>query len=131
MNRIELRYPKREPSAEERFLDKFVFYGLTNLNKGFDAMSIRYFNQAEFKTVLERCEKLKISIYGIEPWLDGSFFWVVTVSDTGLEASDQAWYNKAFEKFASQEPDLQYAASYGIPGQLLEEFLKEEAKVGK
>ena len=50
------------------YLDKHVFYGLTNLNDGFDAMSIKYFSETDFKIVLDRVKEFGIGITGIEPW---------------------------------------------------------------
>ncbi|MEM7333150.1 MAG: hypothetical protein AAF490_13755 [Chloroflexota bacterium] len=56
------------------FLDKYMIVGLTNLNDGFDAKIIKYFSEKEFKIVLARVEKYGLGIYGIEPWLNGTFF---------------------------------------------------------
>ena len=63
------------------FLERNVFKGLTNLNDGFDTETIKYFSEADFKIVLERVEKLNITIHGIEPWKDGEFFDVLSEAD--------------------------------------------------
>ena len=119
---IDLRYPATLPSSlserrrfELEFLDRNVFKGLKNLNDGFDAAGIKYFNSREFKIVLDRVEELGLEIYGIEPWKDGEFFGVETFEDSGLSPTDPKWYRKAFEKFLAMDDDLQYAASYWIP----------------
>ena len=110
---------------EERFLDKYVFYGLKNLNNGFDAPGIRYHSAAEFKIVLERCEKLGIGLHGIEPWIEGEFYDVITKEELGAEANDPTWYYLAFEEFVNRGVELQYSATYKIPEKLLEDFRKE------
>lgn len=125
---IDLRYPTtlsssltREKRFELEFLDKHVFKGLKNLNDGFDAAGIKYFNSSEFKIVLDRVEELGLGIYGIEPWKDGEFFWVETYEDSGFSHTDPRWYRKSFEEFLAMDDDLQYAASYWIPEKYFEE----------
>jgi hypothetical protein len=115
----------RDMRLEERYLDKYVFYGLKNLNNGFDASSIRYHSAAEFKIVMERCEKLGIGLNGIEPWIDGEFYDVITKEDLGADAADPVWYNLAFDEFVIRGVELQYSATYQIPEKLLEDFRKE------
>lgn len=120
--------PDRDMELKKRFLDKYVFNGLTDLNTGFDVSSIRYHSREEFKIVLERCEKLGIGIYGIEPWRDGNFYDVITMEELGAEATDAVWYNLAFDEFVSRGVELQYSATYQIPEKLLEDFKKEFKK---
>jgi hypothetical protein len=99
-------------SESEKFLDEHVFFGLTNLNTGFDSPSIKYFSADDFRIVLQRVEKLGLGIYGIEPWLNGSFYDVITFNSP----MNAQRYNAAFEKFLKRGKELQYAASYYIPG---------------
>ncbi|MGV3612386.1 MAG: hypothetical protein ACO1N0_15615 [Fluviicola sp.] len=108
-----IRDPKLE--AKEKFLDENLFYGLTDINTGFDAPYIRYFSAEDFKIVLQRCEKLGIGIYGIEPWLNGSYYDVIAFNSP-LNAQR---YNAAFEKFLKKGKDLQYSATYYIPEELM------------
>ena len=68
-------------SGQTSFLDKFVFKGLTNLNDGFDTLSIKYFSESGFDTVLTRIEELAITIHGIEVWKDVEFYNVLTSED--------------------------------------------------
>jgi len=101
------------------FLWKYIFVGLTNLNDGFDAQVIRYFSESDFRIVLERVEKLNITIHGIEPWKDESFFDVLTYEDFNSAETDSTWYWKAFQKFIDTGEQLKYAASYEVPENLL------------
>lgn len=61
---------------EQKYLDKNVFHGLSNLNNGFDEEGIKYFSETEFQIVLERVKNLGLGITGIEPWKDGEFYGV-------------------------------------------------------
>ena len=101
---------------KNNFLDKNVFYGLTNLNDGFDVKSIKYFNESDFEIVLNRIEKLGIGIYGIEPWdMDNNYYDVKSYEEYNTNPSDSIWYRKAFEEFKATGEKLKYAASYSIP----------------
>lgn len=117
--------PGSDTELEKKFLDKYVFYGLRDLNTGFDVNVISYHSRDEFKIVLERCEKLGIGIHGLEPWRDGEFYDVITKEDLGAEADEPVWYKLAFEEFVSRGVELQYSATYQIPEKLLEDFRKE------
>ena len=108
--------------TKREYLNKSVFYGLENLNTGFDAKSIKYFSENDFKIILERVEKLKIAIHGIEPWKDDKFYDVLTFEDFDKESSNPDWYNEAFNVFLARERYLMYAASYDIPLSLLKEI---------
>ena len=85
------------------FLDKHVFYGLTNLNDGFDGPTIKYFNETEFEIVLNRVKDLGIEISGIEPWKDGMVYDVITCEFEGIGQDDREWYFKAFENFKKED----------------------------
>lgn len=104
---------------KELFLDKFIFAGLQNLNKGFDMPSIKYFSATDFASVLQRVEKLNLGIYGIEPWKNGEYYCVVTYEAFTNDPKDSSWYRKAFENLEDEGADLQYAASYHLPEDLL------------
>ena len=60
-------------TLQQVFLNKYVFHGLKNRNDGYDVPSIYYFSEEDFAIVLDRVQKLGLGIYGIEPWLKGSF----------------------------------------------------------
>jgi hypothetical protein len=111
---------EKELELKEAYLDKYVFYGLQNLNNGFDAPGIKYFSEEDFEVVLQRVKDIGLGIYGIEPWKDGQFYDVITVGKLGDEkCKDPNWYMTAFEKFKKRKEVLQYAASYYIPEKLL------------
>jgi hypothetical protein len=101
--------------AKLKYLDEKVFYNLNNLNDGFDAESIKYFNAEEFEIVLNRIKELNAGIYGIEPWLNGEYYDVLIHEDFGKKPTDAEWYYAAFNQFKSSNPELQFAASYYIP----------------
>ncbi len=110
---------KNKFEKKGNYLDKHVYYGLTNLNDGFDATSIRYFSEADFKIVLDRVKEQGLGITGIEPWKGGEFYDVRT---SGNDPTDSDWYMKAFEDFKKDGENLQYAASYYVPEKLLNEI---------
>ena len=105
----------RMMNENEAYLNSAVFYGLTNLNNGFDAPAILYFSEADFEIILRRIEELKLGIYGIEPWLDGKYFDTAIQEDFSDDPTNPDWYWKAFEQFKSLNLPLQYAATYFIP----------------
>ena len=105
------------------YLDKHVFYGLTNLNDGFDAMSIKYFSETDFKIVLDRVKEFGIGITGIEPWKDGEFYDVMIYEMVTVNPADPEWYLKAFEDFKKDDKNLQYAASYSVSDKQLKKIL--------
>jgi hypothetical protein len=104
-----------------KFLDSNIFQGLTNLNDGFDVESIKYFSEIDFEIVLNRVEKLGLGINGIEPWLNGEFYDVLTYEDFKSVPTDPKWYNQAFKKFRDENLNLLYAATYEIPNHLINE----------
>lgn len=106
---------------ENDFLDRYVFQGLENINDGFDSDSIKYFTESDFRTVLERVEKLDIEVLGIEPWKDGSFYNVLVAEQFESYTGDSKWYWEAFKKFSDSGEILQYAATFSISDQLLNE----------
>jgi hypothetical protein len=111
---------------KEMFLDTYIFSGLTDLNDGFDAEGIRYFSQEDFAVVLERVERYEIAIYGIEPWKDGSYYdCKVFELDAPIQCekpSDPIWYKSVFEAFVAEDNVLQYAASYRVPDEILQDI---------
>jgi hypothetical protein len=106
---------------EQDYLDKNVFYGLTNLNDGFDAAGIKYFSEKEFEIVLDRVRLLGLGITGIEPWKDGEFYGVETYEEYASDPTDSTWYLGSFDRFKKTGDTIQYAATYSIPDKLLSE----------
>lgn len=107
------------------YLEKYVFYGLTNLNTGYDVPSIRYFSEEDFALVLQRVEELQLGIHGIEPWLDGEYFDVETSEDP----KNPTWYWGCFERFKHLNLNLHYAASYFVPDEILATLDCKELKL--
>lgn len=119
--KMELKeYNEEELHKEYQFLKNNVFNRLKNLNDGFDVKSIYYFSESDFKIVLDRVEKNKIAIFGIEPWFNGELYDVLTFENYGACASDPKWYKKAFNSFKKRKNNLLYSASYQVPKNLFE-----------
>lgn len=104
-------YNEENLKKEFEFLKANVFNGLKNLNDGFDSASIYYFSESDFEIVLERIEKNEILILGIEPWLKGNFYDVLSYEDYKTLANDPKWYKKAFTEFKQRGKNLMYSAS--------------------
>lgn len=114
-------YSDEERKKEFEYLKVNVFNGLENLNNGFDSESIYYFSESDFETVLDRIEKNKIAVFGIEPWLNGEFYDVLNFEDYKTDANDPNWYRKAFLEFKKCGKNLMYSASYQVPKKLFSE----------
>jgi hypothetical protein len=119
---LELKdYNEEERKKESQYLKTNVFNGLENLNDGFDSESIYYFSESDFEIVLDRVEKNEIAIFGIEPWLNGDFYDVLSHEDYKTVANDPKWYRKAFVEFKNRRKNLMYSASYQVPKKLFAE----------
>lgn len=101
------------------FMKSKIYFGLKNLNDGFDTESIFYFSETDFEIVLNRIEKYGIGIYGIEPWLNGEFYDAIGFEEFYKKPSDPDWYRKAFGKYKNLKLNLQYSISYHIPQRLM------------
>lgn len=120
-----MKKTKEKREKEELFLEKFIYKRLKNLNDGFDVSSIKYFSEKDFKILLKRAEKYGIDIYGIEPWQDREYSGCETFeSYDGKKASDPLWYWECFYKFIDQGITSYFAASYGVPDEVLESYIK-------
>ena len=126
MNNKEIFSSEEYRKRKSDFLNEYVFFGLENINDGFDAESIAYFSKNDFEIVLNRVEALGIGIFGIEPWLNGVFFDVLSADDYNLNQKDSNWYRSAFKKFVKIDKPLVYAATYDIPDRLLNKMYKDK-----
>lgn len=106
--------------TQAEFLEKHVFTDLKNINDGFDVETIYYFSEIDFEIVLERVQHFGIGIYGIEPWLNGALYDVLSHDKYKKKATDPKWYTKAFSEFKKRQEGLAYAASYKVSKRLLE-----------
>jgi hypothetical protein len=121
-NEIKTELNKETQNLElkkEEFLKTKIFFGLKNLNDGFDSESIYYFSESDFNIVLNRVEKHGIGIYGIEPWLNGDFYNVRVHEQLNAEPNDPNWYREAFSEFKKSGKNLHYSATYEIPNELI------------
>ena len=107
---------------KEEFLKSKIFFGLKNLNDGFDSESIYYFSESDFQIVLTRVEKNRIGIYGIEPWMNGDFYGVKVHEQINAEPNNPSWYREAFSEFKKSGKNLQYSATYQVPKRLKEDL---------
>src|SRR4051794_33021551 len=106
--RLNVDTVKEKLQKEQPYLDKHVFYGLENLNNGFDSPSIKYFTEPDFEIVLKRVKELGLGIYGIEPWQNGEFYDVQVYEEYTKDPSDFNWYMKVFEDYKKDGKELQY-----------------------
>jgi len=115
----------KKRSLKEKFLEKNIYIGLTNLNNGFDSKSIKYFSKKDFQRILTRVEKFGLGIYGIEPFENGKYFDCKVYEEYSEDPTDKNWYHRAFNEFVEKNEGctstqvLQYSASYFIPYSLL------------
>jgi hypothetical protein len=109
-------------NLKRKFLEKYVFYDLQNLNDGFDSHFIYYFTESEFKIVLNRIQDMGLGIYGLEPWKGGEFFWVETYEEVTTDPKDSNWYFESFERFKNMDNNLQFSATYQVPDHVLLKF---------
>ena len=116
--KLKFNKPRKEWDEEKAYLDKHIFYGLKDLNSGFDSPVIRYHSEEEFRIVLDRCEEAGIGLFGIEPWRDGEYYDVWTCEDFESVPTNPLWYRMAFEDFVSRGIKLQYSATYFVPAEL-------------
>lgn len=109
-------------SQKQIFLNKHIFFDLINLNDGFDIPSISYFSEEQFEIVLNRVKEKGLGIYGIEPWVkvEGKdsceYYDVDTYENYNTYPHDPNWYFTSFEKFKKLGLNLQYSASFYVPG---------------
>lgn len=110
--------------AKNRFMDDFIYIGLTDLNNGFDVAVIKYFSLLDFEIVMDRCEEHGIGLYGIEPWPNGEYGGCEVNEMYNLETTDPKWYRACVNKFVSEGITSYFAASYHVPEKALIPYLK-------
>ncbi len=111
-----------QESEKLQFLDQHVFYGLTDLNDGFDAPEAQYFGASDFAVVLKRVQYFGLGIYGIEPWPDGEFGDVLVCEQFSMDPADPLWYRAAFDQFLNDRIDSHFSATYDVQEALLNMF---------
>jgi hypothetical protein len=104
-----------EQQKIDLFLKNEILFGLRNENTGYDVASISYFSENNFRIILNRIKQEKVGLFGIEPWLNGEFFDVITFTKFNTVPDDPIWYETAFANFCTLKLDLAYSASFYIP----------------
>jgi len=91
-----------------------LFESLTDLNTGFDAPSIKHFNESEFRIIMKRCKNNGVKIYGIEAWTSDGQFLDCIVHELGV--ANDTWFLDAFDKLPQSQADQEiiYNASYSL-----------------
>lgn len=99
------------------FLEKNLFYRLTNLNTGFDNLSMRFFSPKDFLNVMERCKLLGFGIFGIESWSlqDKVFLDARYYENWKTYAHDGKWYYEAYNQLLDDENELMFTSTYYLP----------------
>jgi threonyl-tRNA synthetase len=98
--------------TDDQILEKFIFNGIDKIDQTFDAPSIQYFKEKEFEEILNRCNKYNTGIQGIEPWLNGEYYGCEVFESNGGNCYDSRWYFEIFNKFKSQNLNLDYSATF-------------------
>ena len=99
------------------YLDVNVFFGLKNLNDGFDYPSNQYFSNSDFYVIMQRCENLGIGIWGMESWLKQQ----KKINDIRYYESfktfafNPRWYFEAYQQLAASNNELMFLATYYLP----------------
>ena len=101
--------------SDEEFLKQNLYYGVTNLNNGFDSPKIWYFNKEDFEILLDRVERLKIGIAGIECCPDGCFGTVKVHELYGMSPFDPKWYRRAFENLLVEGFSSYFSVTFDVP----------------
>lgn len=92
-----------------------LYRGLKNQNTGFDAPSIAHFCSADFATVINRCEALRLGINGIEVFeiVDGA----ARLLDIVFAAADEkgyAWARRVAERYGNGS-NVTFSATFCNP----------------
>ncbi|QNI30988.1 hypothetical protein H7849_17990 [Alloacidobacterium dinghuense] len=108
--------PSKDRIAKDTaFLQKRVFYGLPNLNIGYDSSLISHFDANSFSHVIDRCELLGIRIIGVEVFSNRIELLNVEISpEDGYE-----WVRRLVQRYKGQQ-NVSFSATYGVPKDVLE-----------
>lgn len=106
---------------QAQFLEEHVFKGC-NIQKTPSEPTNFHFSEADFATILERCEYFGIGLYSIETYLNDAIYGASHHEDFRKKATDAAWYKKAFSTFHHTQEGLTYAATYKVSKKLLDRY---------
>jgi hypothetical protein len=100
---------------DDTYCDKHVFYGLKNLNDGFDNQTIRYFSEKDFEIVLERVKSLGLGIYGIARDLAASGIGTLKNLNTkSVKSGIQLMYENRISKLAETTEEIQTEICFSL-----------------
>jgi hypothetical protein len=98
------------------FLRKRIFYGLPDLNTGFDSPLISHFDSNSFSQVIDRCELIRVRIVGVEVFSRRTELLDVEVSpEKGYE-----WVRRLVRSYLDQA-HVSFSATYDVPIDVLNE----------
>jgi hypothetical protein len=102
--------------ADHRFLWEVIYAGLQDLNTGFDSTQIGHFSPADFLTVIDRCESLRVRVIGIEVFApdvktpgSAEILEVVISPEDGYE-----WVRRLVRKYQGK-PNITISATFDVP----------------
>ena len=101
--------------AKRKFIKEFIESGYKDYNTGFDVPSISYFSLKDFYNILNKCKKMDIGIFGIEPWPNGQFGDVHTMGQYNASSRDENWWYEAIDIMVKAGIDHNYSCSYDVP----------------
>jgi hypothetical protein len=112
--------PKRKSKLKKhlRFLRKFVYAGLPDLNTGFDSPLVVHLSPEDFLVVIDLCEALHVHVKGIEVFTtDVEPPSRATVVDYNIPIPPEDGYEWARQFVRQYEGafDITICATFGVP----------------
>ena len=107
--------------TEKEFLELNVFYGLKNVNHGYDSETIWHFSADDFKIVMDRSEELDLNILGIECWEKEEEKFTKYYEDYKIPK----WHRRAFDEMTTNHAPCIYTSTFDVPAYFLREFTKD------
>jgi hypothetical protein len=101
--------------ADHRFLREVIYAGLEDLNTGFDSDLIGHFSPADFLTVIDRCESLRVRVIGIEVFATnvktpGS----AEILEVEISLEDGYEWARRLVRGYQGEPDITISATFDV-----------------
>jgi hypothetical protein len=98
--------------AEQRqaFLDQRVFTNLSPLHPSWDSKMITYFQTSELLTVLDRCSKARVEVFGVEGFDENGLLLGVNIP---AAASTDVSHSQFAQSFKHRDSAI-FCASYGF-----------------
>jgi len=96
------------------FMQKSVFYGLPDLNTGYDSPLISHFDANAFSQVIERCELLGVRIIGVEVFSNR-----IELLDVEISPEDGYEWVRRLVHLYRNNADVSFSATYDVPNDAL------------